>query len=343
VKSVLILQGQLAEYRRPVFNALAEEYRVTVMHGGPPNSRPADRFTEQLAPALSVGRFRLQRPGCVTRAVLAHDVCIAMFELAWLSYWLPLLMPWRRRIILYGHRYGASSLANFSRDLLMKRASRLLMYGEEELERMIGAGIDPARIDVAPNTIFVPNTADYSGAPKSSLLYVGRLQQRKRLELAIRSFAGLQGRIDPSVVFDIVGAGEPESELRRCAEEYGLAGQVNFHGAIHDHEQLAQLFQRAFAYVSPGPVGLGVLHSFAFGVPVVTLREGYHGPELHNIEHEVNGLLVDGEQGLEDALLKLCSDPSWARQLGAAAYQHYAGKRSLEHMLAGFRRAIELA
>lgn len=340
-KSILILQGQLAEYRRPLFNALAETYDVTVLHAGTPASRPGDRFTEQTVPARRIGPFLHQNLRKVGRAIHKHDVVVAMFDLHWPAYCLPVLAQDRPRYILHGHRYSGNALADRARNALMKRADCLLMYGDEEVTRMIASGIDPRRIEIAPNTIEVPNHANLSTGAKRNLLYVGRLQERKRLDLAIETFARLQGRIDPAIRFDIVGAGEPEAALRRCAEIAGVADKVKFHGAVRDDDRLKRFFESAIAYVSPGPVGLAVVHSFAYGVPVVTLREGRHGPEFFNLRDGRNGLIVADAEAYEEALLQLCSDLPLARKLGGEAYRDFAANRTFSHMVAGFRKAID--
>jgi len=340
-KSVLVLQGQLAPYRRALFNALARHYRVSVLHAGPAAKGADDRFAELVVPQRRVGPFHLQDRGAIRAAMRGHDVTVAMFDLRWPAYCLPVLSKDRPAFILHGHRYSGRPLADRARNFLMKRADRLLLYGDEEVPQMVASGIDPDRIVIAPNTIDVPNHADLSASPKRNFLYVGRLQDRKRLDLAIAALARLQGRIDPGIGLDIVGAGEPEAALRQCAEQAGIGDKVHFHGAVHDPERLKGFFESAIAYVSPGPVGLAVLHSFAFGVPVVTLREGRHGPEFHNIRNEENGLILEDEQAFEAALHRLGTDSTLRRELGRNAYRLYASSRTLDHMVAGFRKAID--
>ena len=340
-KCVLVLQGEVVAYRKPVFNALAREYDVTVLHSGTPSIGPEDLYVERLIPVCKIGPFFWQSETRVRSAMQSFDATISMFDLRWPAFVLPVLGARSGRFIFHGHRYSGNALADRARDVLMKQADCLLMYGEEEVDKMIARGIDAAKIVIAPNTMEVTNHADLSAAAKSSLLYVGRLQDRKRLDLALEIFARLQGKIPDSIQFDVVGEGEPQAELRTQAERLGIAHKVHFHGRIVDNQVLKGFFQRAFAYTSPGPVGLGVLHSFAFGVPVITLREGRHGPEFQNLVHDGNGIIAENEMDYEAALLRICTEPKFARQLGRNAYQRYAGKRTLDHMLAGFRMAIE--
>jgi glycosyltransferase involved in cell wall biosynthesis len=344
MKKVLILQGILAEYRRPVFNRLAEFADVAVAHSGKPSIQEGDRFREVILPQRLVGPFHVQPPLAIRKLMMRADATIAMFDLGWPSYVIPALLPraWRGsgRFILWGHRYGSRPFANRLREVFMKRADALLMYGDEHHERMFAAGIDPAKVFVAPNTMDVPNHQDFSAQPKSTILYVGRLQDRKRLELAISQFARLMPLIPPHIMFEIIGDGPPETQYKAQVAALGIQGRVRFLGRIDDNAVLAQHFSKAIAYISPGPVGLAVLHSFAFGVPVLTLRNGYHGPEFHNLNAD-NSIVADTEVEFGDALNRLIVDPGLASRLGKNAYQRYANERTIDNMVCGFRRAID--
>jgi glycosyltransferase involved in cell wall biosynthesis len=341
MKSVLFLQNEIMQYRKPVYNGLAEFYDVSVFHSGQPSVIEGDRYREHIAPQIRRGPFHVQPASPLDELIGSHDAVIAMFDIRWPRYLAPLF--WRRRpkYILWGHRYGNSGAANAVRDFLMKHADCLLLYGDEEVERMVSRGIPRSRIVLAPNTIDVPNHFDYSKHPKTSFLFVGRLQQRKRLDLLISSFAKAYPNLPPHLSLDIVGAGPIETELKQQAQSAGIVQRVNFYGKVHDPVRLADLFSRAIAYVSPGPVGLGVLHSFAYGVPVVTLRKERHGPEFWNLRHDENSHLLDTEQDLTPAFEFFASKPSHAAALGHNAFIYYTRERNLSKMLTGIRQGIE--
>lgn len=364
MKSVLILQNEIMEYRKPVYNGLAAFYDVTVLHSGRPSVKEGDRYREVIVPGRRLWRFHLQ-PGSPLNGMIGEfDAVIAMFDLAWPAYLAPLFWRKRPKYILWGHWYSTNQFANVFRDFLLKRADQLLMYGGEEIDRMIAQGIAPAKIIVAPNTVHVPEHKDYSSSPKNSLLFVGRLQggsrrNSKRADLLLESFAAIKGRISEDVVVDIVGGGDESGTLKRLADKLGIAEKVKFHGHIDDNRILTGLFAKAIAFVSPGHVGLSVLQSFAHGVPVVTgkaiqhRRETQHlhnvltgtpviiGPEYYNLRDGHNALLVEKQPELNAAMERLCNDRDLAARLGHNAYQHYVNERPLSRMLEGFRKAIE--
>jgi glycosyltransferase involved in cell wall biosynthesis len=340
-KAILILQNEIMAYRKPVYNGLARDYDVTVIHSGPVSVLAEDRYHEIIVKKHSVGPFFVQPEMNLGAMFARFDCVVAMFDLRWPAYILPLSRAVKPKYILWGHRYSGNRIANFLRDRLMARADKLLMYGDEEVVQMVNRGIPLEKIVLAANTIHVPNYHDYSGAEKNSILFVGRLQVSKRVDDIIESFARLRDVISDRISLDIVGSGDIERDLRRLAKERGVSDRVVFHGRVDDHEVLAQRFASAYAYVSPSPVGLGVLHSFAYGVPVVTLQNARHGPEFHNISHGSNGLVCVDMCSFDRAVERICSSPSLTSDLGRRAYEFYSTKRTLELMLEGFRSAIE--
>lgn len=339
MKKLVILQNEIMEYRKPVYDGLAKDYDVNVLHSGPPSVCETSKYREIIVPSWKLGPFFIQNTMTVHSVVAEADAVIAMFDLHWPGYFLPTARG-KGRYILWGHRYGSNRGANFVRDLLIKRADAVLLYGEEDVDSMLMRGIGAQRIFIAWNTIHIPNHYDYSQHQKNSLLFVGRLQRRKQIDDLILSFSRCLGQIPDDVVLDIVGCGSLRFELEGLVEKLGLFKRIRFHGEVTDHEVLSKLFSTAFAYVSPGHVGLGVLHSFAYGIPVITCKCKVHAQEFENIKNEENALVYDSHAELDKAIVRICSESGLSSELGSAAYRQYEA-RSLERMLRGFRDAIE--
>ena len=124
------------------------------------------------------------------------------------------------------------------------------------------------------------------------------------------------------------------------ANELGVSDRVRFQGEVTDPEVLRDFFSRAIAYVSPGAVGLAVLHAFAYGVPVITGRENYHGPEADNLNSE-NSIIYSSDSDLPTILSQLALEPSLPARLGRNAFELYNKQMTIDAMVAGFRGAIE--
>lgn len=344
-KRVLIVQNEVMAYRRPVYNELGRYYDVTLLHSGPPAAMAGDRFRESITSTDTLGRFHLQR-GVVSRLDSAEfDAAILMFDLWWPNNIRALFRRGRPPAILWGHRHSRSRVANSIRYWVMKHADAQLLYGEEDIPHILERGVPAESVFVAPNTLFVSNAQDTSEQPKHRLLFVGRLQRSKRVDVLIDSFAAALRSIPDTTVLTIVGSGFEEHNLRAQARSLGVEGRVEFHGELRGDVELFPLFRESLAYVSPGFVGLGVLHAFAYGVMAVTVAEPEHrhAQEFMNLKDGVNALIASSEERIADAIIALCSDPGLARRLGAAGYETYRTTRRLDQMIDGFRACIEFA
>ena len=353
MKRVLILQNVVPWYRKAVYNGLAKDYDVTVAHSGSPVVEADDHFRELVVDARALGPFVLQQGVSGVLARGGFDVVVSMLDPRWLAHVLPVLRRRRNaRWVFWGPGYGRSGLANRLRDALAQRADGLLLYGSIHVGELVRRGMPQERIFVAPNTLHVPDHGDHSADRKSSLLFMGVFQKRKRLDLLIEMFARVLAELPPDTKLEIVGSTparnfgkfkielESASALREKMHEARLGERVIFHGDVWANHR--PFFSRAYAWVSPGHVGLSALQSMAYGVPVIThARASEHPIEFENLRHGVNSLLYDADDELADALLSICNTPGLCEELGANAYRHYSTTRTLDVMLDGYRRAIE--
>lgn len=130
------------------------------------------------------------------------------------------------------------------------------------------------------------------------LLFTGRLLQERGLELVFDAMRLLN---EDSVKVDlvIIGDGPHIGSLEKYAQATGLSSNVKFLGAIYDEYVIGKYFVNSAACVFPGPIGLTVIHSFTYGVPVITNDNfGRHKPEAEVLIDEVNSFLFkEGDIG----------------------------------------------
>ena len=345
MKRVLIVQNEIPHYRVPLYRHLSRSYRITIIHSGDRVPEWSLLCSQRVVDARKLGPFLLQRQVVREITILNYDAIVVMLDLHWLNSIVAIFLPRRAgRLLLWGHLYGRHPLANDVRKALVHLSDGMILYTSVEGQRLRESGVPSRKIFVAENTVEIPNHSDGSSCDKDSFIYVGRTQSRKRLDLLLRSFARATEALPADVHMNIVGDGLINSSLLTLAHELGIAQRVRFLGSIHDADVLRELFHRAYAYVSPGHVGLGVLHGMAYGVPTVTFNQTdryRHAPEFYNIADGVNGVLCDSLRGLSDSMVRLCGDSSYARSLGSNAYRHYAENRLMSQMAGGFREAIE--
>jgi glycosyltransferase involved in cell wall biosynthesis len=157
------------------------------------------------------------------------------------------------------------------------------------------------------------------------LLYVGRIDPRKGIDLAIEALTALPAEAR----LDVVGDGDTEhlAELRSLAERIGVLDRVEFHGA-EQRPRLRRRYAEADVLLFPvrwrEPWGLVPLEAMSVGTPVVATGRGGSGEYLRDDE---NCLIFDPDQGpdaLVDRIRMLEADPSLRLRLREGGFRSSA-------------------
>ena len=209
----------------------------------------------------------------------------------------------------------------------------------DQLVRLYGA--DPARVEVVPpgvdHAFFSPGDREGARAALHHLhlgggpvlLFVGRIQPLKGLDVAVRALAAL--RLPDASLVAVGGASGPDGprELARVLELVdclGVADQVRF-VEPQPHHLLSTYYRAADVCLVPSrseSFGLVALEAAASGTPVVAAAVG----GLRTlVEHGRTGFLVEGRDPADFAVLaeRIVSEPALARSLGDQAAQRAAG------------------
>ena len=335
---VLFIQPGCREYRVKLFEELSESIGgVELLHFGPRKFFNSQAVLESEAPKIKISKFHWIRG--LHKQVKNYDAVVGMFDPHWLNVFL-LPIFFNKKIIYWGHGKGKSRVLNIIRSILGKRARAVITYDEKGKEELVKLGIDTQKVFIANNTQHVSNSSDLSDSPKSSFIYVGRIQARKKVEDLFTAFSLAKSELPEGTRIVVIGDGELLTNLRAKAEELQIAGSVDFVAGTTDAELLKEHFAKAYAYVSPGHVGLGVLHSFAYGVPVITYRGDNHAPEYHNVTDKTTGFVVEPKvERLAKALVDITQHENY-RQMGSNAFRHYSQHRKISQMVEAFKEAI---
>jgi len=225
----------------------------------------------------------------------------------------------------------------------LNRFDALIAYSWRGAEEYASAGFDEDRIFVAPNAVASrptqppPVRKPIDDPRQVTVLYVGRLQQRKRVDLLLQACSALPFSLQPQVW--IVGDGPVRQELEGIADS--IYPSVRFWGARYGSE-LDELFKAADLFVLPGTGGLAVQQAMSFGLPVIVAEAD--GTQNDLVRPENGWLLPPGSDlpGLKGALYKALSNTARLREMGNASFQ-IVDVINLEGMVAAFAKAVAAA
>lgn len=192
--------------------------------------------------------------------------------------------------------------------------------------------------------------APLAGGPDEplELLFVGRLVERKGVEVLVRALPAVLRRRRARLT--VVGEGEWEPVIREAIREAGVEEQVRLTGYVSS-EALARLYRGADLFVLPAVVdrkgdteGLGVvlLEAMRQGRPVLASRVGGI-PDI--VVDERSGWLVPpgDPDALAEAILRAAADPDRTRAMAREGRRRAVEDFSWERVLDGLEDAYAAA
>lgn len=341
-------QRVLPQYRVAFFDSLAGRCQGGLeVYAGEPRSDEAILT----AGSFSKAHFRAARNIHLLSGRLY--LCLQPGILSWLAEWDPdalileanarylsnrWAMGWmqRRGRPVLGWGLGAPGRSRL-RDAFLNRFDALIAYSSQGAEEYQAIGFNRTRIFVAPNAVtgppppLPPRQAKLNDPP--IIMFVGRLQQRKRIDLLLQACAQLQSR--PALW--IVGDGPARSGLERQART--SYPQAEFMGALQG-QPLAERFRQADLFVLPGTGGLAVQQAMAHGLPVIVAEAD--GSQRDLVTDENGWLVRPGDlQALADALQRALGDLTRLRVMGMASHRLVSERINIEVMAEAFLQALD--
>jgi glycosyltransferase involved in cell wall biosynthesis len=225
-------------------------------------------------------------------------------------------------------RGGYTFLLEWVRWRFLGAFDALIAYSTRGAAEYEALGVSRSRIFVAPNAVAAPpdpspHREAFSGRPPR-LLFVGRLQGRKRVDLLLEACRDLQPRPE----LWIVGDG-PEREMLEVMAAR-VFPEAHFAGALQG-EALREQYVQADLLVLPGTGGLAVQEGMAYGLPVV-VAEG-DGTQEDLVRPENGWLVPPGEKlSLLAALNEAVSDPARLLRMGTASRRSVVERFNIDVM-----------
>jgi glycosyltransferase involved in cell wall biosynthesis len=346
-------QRVLPDYRAPFFDRLAAACGGGLsLFAGQPRSAEAIQTVDHLQVAHLVPAHNLH----LFRG--PAYLCLQLGLTAWLEAWDPDALvveanpryPSNRAAITWMHRRGRPVLAwglgavslhgplagprRWARKSYLRRLDGLIAYSSRGAEQY--RAITRSPVFVAPNAVTPPPPPPparpaLAGRP-ARILFVGRLQPRKRLDLLLRACAA--ARPGPDLV--VVGEGPARADLERLAAQ--VYSRAHFAGAQRG-QALNDLFDQADLFVLPGTGGLAVQQAMAHGLPVI-VSEG-DGTQSDLVRPGNGWLVPEGDlDGLIGALSQALASPERLQAMGRESHRIVAEEINIDAMTRVFVEAL---
>jgi glycosyltransferase involved in cell wall biosynthesis len=373
---VTLVQPALPKYRIAVFRELANRpgIQLRVVYGSVPglNNVAPDGFE-----GLYVQRTEWNCGGAVAMIHRAEwTYCSRRRSDVVVLRWggrSVLLLPGMLRaracgvpVVLWGHGYSKNEkpwrarIRNWAASL----ATAIVFYDPKTRDAFASNGWNPKRLFVALNSIdHVPIEAarkwwvehpdklahfrtEHGLGEGPVILFVSRLAPANRLDLLLQATAGLVSDF-PALKTIIIGNGPNERrELALLANKLGVEDNVVFQDGIYDEFELAPWFLAADVFCYPANIGLSLIHSFWYGLPVVTSDyTAGQNPEIVALKRGINGELYQHENvaSLVEALRKTVGDEAHRAKLSLSARQTVQHQFTVQSMVDGLEQAIRYA
>ena len=244
----------------------------------------------------------------------------------------------RRPVVGWGLGVGARrGLGDTLRRVWLQGFDALIAYSTLGAAQYRTLGFPAERVFVAPNAAVaapdrMPVRPPTAGRPHR-LLFVGRLQPRKRLDLLLDACAALTPRPELTIVGDGPDAERLQALAKACCPQARFLGDLR--GTALD-----SAFEQADLFVLPGTGGLALQQALAAGLPVIA-AEGDGSQQ--DMVTSANGWRVrPGEKGdlLQVLRRALELDQAALRGMGEASFQLARTHFNVESMTSAFIEAL---
>ena len=240
-------------------------------------------------------------------------------------------------------RRAVNNTASGLRKILFKHISKFVCLTREiEFELSSDLGIPNNKLIRIPNgidlNIFHPVTRTQKEVKKRSLgidvskklvLFVGRLEHKKRVDFLLKAWKIVQADKRVSANLLIVGDGSLRIKLEKFKNQLKVCDTVTFYG---ESENIAHLMQSADVFVLPS-VSEGLanvfLEAMSSGLPIVATNTTGNAEIL---SHKVNALLFSekNHRELADYILYLLKDDKTAQNIGLSARKTVAERFNVQ-------------
>lgn len=316
MKTIDVIYHHYPHYRAAVMRCLAQSERHRYNFWGSTQTIngivpfPGDKLVEIRPLDFSIGRRFWFLKGYL-RPVLSREssVIIVIANPNMPASWLIAILGRLRgkKVLFWTHGWLKKERREIRllRNFYLSLAHKVLVYGERAKHLAVETGFSEHNVAVIYNSldyrksqkirIAIENGSLLALKPQALfenkelpvLICTARLTRECRFDVLIDACSIMMRNGVPVNVL-LVGDGPEKDRLVKHADNLGVS--VNFYGSCYDEEILGQLIYHSDLTVSPGKIGLTVIHSLTYGTPAIT--HGNFDAQMPEVE-----AIVDGKTG----------------------------------------------
>ena len=362
---VCVIANIGSHYRFPIYRKMAEELTCD-FYFGDRVERQIQTFDYQTLPGFQKKlkniffRHFYWQSKSVSLITKPYQYYILDGEPYCLSSWIILLMAKLagKRTIAWTHGwYGREShIKKIIKKIFYSLHYKLMIYGEYAIDLMRKEGIPQEKMYCIANSMdsekekslrcTMKDTSIYQDHFKNTfptIIYCGRIQKRKKLEMLV-DCVKLLDQEGTKINVVMVGKDVEDVDIESYAQKQGIKDRIWMFGPCYDDVKIGELFYNAHVCVSPGNVGLTAIHSLSFGCPVITHRDfPCQMPEFEAISPGITGDFFerDNVSDLSQKIKKWASLNSNQREsIRLAAYEEIDRKWNIQYQISVIKNVL---
>jgi len=368
-KTISIIQTRLTHYRVPLFQKLREYLdnygiNLNLIHGQA-NSLEAKRNDDgYIEWAIQIKNVTLKLGGTefvwqpALNFIKDSDLVIVTQENRILLNYLLLVQKVfnHQKIAFWGHGKNFTNPNprdpnEFFRRFFLTKPDWWFAYTDITKKILLNANYPASKITVLDNAIDTSElrvfakliTKDEIRSLRYSIgieskhvgVFCGSLYPGKRMDILIAAARQVRMKINDFELI-VIGAGPDEYVVKEAAKALPWIHHV---GPRFGYEKV--LFMKlGHIFLLPYMSGLTILESFTLGIPIVTMVNGNHGPEIAYLYHEQNGIITSNSiEEYANAICFLFNNPDKLSAMGSQCLAD-AKYYTIENMVNNFTKGI---
>lgn len=286
-------------------------------------------------------RSLLFQAGGLWKNLFSADIIVLELNPRIISNWIFVMIRkvFKYKTFLWGHAWPKTGIKSWSekiRNTMRELSSGVIVYSEKQ-KKELKKKSPKLKVFTAVNALYHEKTLIYKNSDNDevkNIVYSGRLTKQKKVMKLLKAYADAIDLLDKKANLIIIGSGPLKQKVLEFINKNKLKDRVFLKGKIYDKNTLEKIYNTALCSISPGYVGLSIIQSFSFGVPMIVSKNENHSPEIDAVIENQNA--VYEERSLSETMLKFFNNKHYWISRRAHIKRHSQKNYTIEKMAMPF-------